>query len=554
MTTLNMKTILRTFLLKVKIFSLLPLAENIKICFFPSMEKITDQTLLEQFYEEVPKARKEIYRVGEPTPLEKIKLDEEDYDIFIKREDLGPINAYKWRGGYNAVLNHHRNGGSDIIVAASAGNHAQGVALAARTLGLKAKIFMPLSAPIMKQKAVQRHGGEHVELILSGDTYNKAGEAAKAYVSKTGYTYIHPFDDIYTMAGQGMIADEIIQSITESKEKPFDYAFLQIGGGGMAGAVSTWLKKHWPDIKIIGVEGTEQASMKASIEAGKPITLEKVDTFCDGTAVTRPGDLTFQICQNSIDAFITVTNEEVSAAIQQLWEAKRVIPEPSGAMGIAGLNQYARNHAKELKGKKILTILCGANMDFSKLSLIAGKSAIGSHRRRYYRVELPECEGALLKVLEQHFQELNVAEFMYGKTHATKAWQTIAVDSSPEGFENLEESLKKENIDFTDISFDVDIRYKIINYNPALFHEPIFMSVQFPERKGALRDFLRAISPVASICYFNYAYSGETIGRALMGFEFSTSENKEKFLNTIQNTVATCKEINAQTAKRILKY
>lgn len=522
-----------------------------KPAFLPVMRDTTpSENLLEQFYSEMPKAREEIYRVGEATPLEKITLNGENFDLYIKREDLGPINAYKWRGGYNAVLNHHKNGGSDIIVAASAGNHAQGVALAARTLGLQAKIFMPLAAPMMKQKAVKKHGGDNVELILIGDTYNESGEAAKKYIEETGYTYIHPFDDIYTMAGQAMIADEIVNS----GEGPFDYAFLQIGGGGMAGAVSAWLKKNWPEIKIIGVEGTQQASMKNSVAAGHPVTLDKVDTFCDGTAVTRPGDLTFEICKQTIDEFLTVTNEEVSAAIQQLWEAKRVIPEPSGAMGLAGLNQYVETHAKDLKGKKVLSILCGANMDFSKLSLIAGKSAIGAHRRRYYRVQLPEKSGALLEILETHFSNLNVSEFMYGKTHETEAWQTIAIDATKEEFNELEKSLSAANIEFSDISLDADIRYKIINYNAALFKDPIFMNVRFPERKGALRDFLSAVSTVASICYFNYAYSGEAIGRALMGFEFSSPEDREKFADVIQNTVATCEEIDKTTVDRILKH
>lgn len=506
------------------------------------------ENLLEQLYAEIPKAREEIYRVGDPTPLEKITLNGEDFDLYIKREDLGPINAYKWRGGYNAVLNHHKNGGSDTIVAASAGNHAQGVALAARELNLQAKIFMPLAAPMMKQKAVKKHGADNVELILVGDDYNESGVAAKKYVEETGYTYIHPFDDLYTMAGQAMIADEIINS----GEGPFDYVFLQIGGGGMAGAVSAWLKKNWPDIKVIGVEGNQQASMKASVEAGKPTTLESVDTFCDGTAVIRPGNLTFEICKQTVDEFITVTNEEVSAAIHQLWEAKRVIPEPSGAMGLAGLNQYALTH--DLKGKKILTILCGANMDFSKLSLIAGKSAIGAHRRRYYRVQLPERNGALLEILENHFADLNVSEFMYGKTHDTEAWQTIAIDATAEEFDKLEKSLTSAKIEFADISLDADIRYKIINYNAALFNDPVFMNVRFPERKGALRDFLKAISPVASICYFNYAYSGEAIGRALMGFEFTSTENREKFLEVIKDTVATCKEIDKTTSARILRH
>ena len=505
--------------------------------------------VLDQLYTEIPKAREEIYAAGDKTPLEPLDLGT-DFDVFIKREDLGPINAYKWRGGYNAVLNHHKSTRCDTVVAASAGNHAQGVALAARMLKIKAKIFMPLAAPVMKQKAVQKHGGDFVELILTGDTYNEAGDAAKEYVKEHGLTYIHPFDDLYTMAGQAMIADEIIND----SDAPFDYVFLQIGGGGMAGAVSAWLKKNWPDIKVIGVEGVDQASMQQSVKTGKPITLEKVDTFCDGTAVTTPGDLTFAVCKDTIDDYLTVTNEEVSAAIQQLWEAKRVIPEPSGAMGIAGMNKYADTHADEMKGKRVLTILCGANMDFSKLSLIAGKSAIGAHRRRYYRVTLPEGKGALLNVLEEYFQDLNVSEFMYGKIHESDAWQTIAVDAKEDEFDTLEAKFKAGNIEFRDISLDADIRYKIINYNPALFQDPIFMNVRFPERKGALRDFLRKISPHASICYFNYAYSGEAIGRALMGFEFEKTGDKDQFLSVIEQTNTSCVPIDDNTQKRILKH
>ncbi|MCI5060895.1 MAG: pyridoxal-phosphate dependent enzyme [Alphaproteobacteria bacterium] len=511
---------------------------------------MSDTTHLEQFYNLVPEAIKQVYQAGEPTPLEPLDGKPRDYEVFLKREDLGPIKAYKWRGGFNAVLNYHRETGCETVVAASAGNHAQGVALAAQMLGIQAKIFMPLSAPLMKQEAVKHHGGEHVELILSGDDYNEAGTAAKSYVQETGHTYIHPFDDLYTMAGQTTIAEEIIHS----NQGPFDYAFLQIGGGGMAGAVAAWLKKHWPTIKIIGVEGIDQASMKASIESGAPITLDSVDAFCDGTAVTRPGDVTFDICAQVIDGFITVSNEEVSAAIQQLWEAKRVIPEPSGAMGLAGLNQYGETHGKELQGKKILCVICGANMDFNKLSLIAAKSAIGAHKRRYYRVELPEKNGALLEILESHFKDLNVSEFMYGKTHETQAWQTIAIDASAEEFDALEANLNKAKIQFSDISLDADIRYRVINYNPALFHNPLFMTVRFPERKGALRDFLRDISKLANICYFNYAYSGESIGRALMGFEFEHLKDQEAFKKLTRHSVVTCLPIEPETVERILEH
>lgn len=508
------------------------------------------QNIVQKLFDEVPKARDVVYQVGNPTPLQAIKLNGEEFELFIKREDLGPINAYKWRGGYNAVFNHHKNTGCNTIVAASAGNHAQGVALAARKLKIQAKIFMPLAAPIMKQKAVKHHGGEYVELILTGDTYNEAGEAAKQYVKEHGYTYIHPFDDVYTMAGQAMIADEIIRDA----EVPFDYCFLQIGGGGMAGATAAMLKRQWPNIRIIGVEGVNQASMKASVEAGKPITLDKVDTFCDGTAVTRPGDLTFEVCRQFIDEFVTVTNSDVSAAMRQLWESIRLIPEPSGAMGIAGITQYAKNHKDGLKGKKVLGIICGANMDFSKLASISQKSSATGDKRRYYRIEMPEGKGSLLKILEAHFKNLNVSEFMYGKISDDSAWQTIAIDAKPDGFKALEHSLSKAGHNFKDVSGSSDIKYRLINYNPATFKTPLFMNVEFPERKGALRDFLRAISDSASICYFNYAYSGEIIGRALMGFEFEDTEQKNRFLEAIKTTNTKCLPIDEDTENRILKH
>lgn len=498
--------------------------------------------------EEVLRARTRVYKVGDKTPLQPLPLPDKDFDVFIKREDLGPINAYKWRGAYNAVYVHHKNSGCGTVVAASAGNHAQGVALAARKLGIQAKIYMPLATPLMKQTAVKKHGGDHVEVILIGDTYDETSAAAKAYCAENNYTYIHPFDDIYTMAGQATIADEIMLSDTG----PFDFAFVQIGGGGMAGAVAAWLKVHNPDIKIIGVEGVDQASMKASIAAGKPIELESVDTFCDGTAVKRPGDLTFEICREYIDHIVTVSNDEVSAAIQTLWDSKRIIPEPSGAMGLAGLMQYAAEFPDDVKGKKLLSIICGANMDFSKLGMIARQSAVGAHRRWYLRFHLQEGKGSLLGLLDSIFADVGVSEFLYGKSHEKDGWPIIAFEADPERMEQLEQDLEKHNIAFENVTGDPDIRYRIINYNPALFKNPLLMHIHFPERQGALRDLLRSISGIANICYFNYQYSGEAIGRALMGFEFDKPEDREKFTDLIENSVVTAKPVDESAAARIL--
>lgn len=507
-------------------------------------------SIAEQLFEEALRARTRVYQAGQPTPLQEIYNNGAGYQIFIKREDLGPINAYKWRGAYNAVSVHHGLTGCKTVVAASAGNHAQGVALAARKLEIDAKIFMPLSTPMMKQTSVRRHGGEHVEIILHGDTYNESAEAAQRYVEKHQYTYIHPFDDIYTMAGQATIADEIMLS----GQGPFDFAFLQIGGGGMAGAVAAWLKLHNPNIKIIGVEGVDQASMKKSVEAGQQITLESVDTFCDGTAVTRPGDIGFEICRKYVDAYITVTNEEVAAAIQKMWDAKRVIPEPSGAMGLAGLVQYAQTYLKEVQGKKLLCVLTGANMDFGKLSQIAQRSAIGSHRRRYLRFHIGEEKGGMLALLDKHFKDVNVSEFLYGKINEREAWPVIGLEAAPEKMELLDGQLAKAGVQFEDVTLDPDVQYRIINYNPALFKDPVLMHIQFPERKGALRDFMRQISGVANVCYFNYAYSGEAVGRAIMGFEFDSPSQKEQFYQMITDTVVTCKPVEGTAAARIFQH
>ena len=506
-------------------------------------------SLKDQLFAEVLLARTRIYHAGDKTPLQQISIPEIDAQIFIKREDLSPINAYKWRGAYNctAVLKEKQN--AKVVVAASAGNHAQGVALAARMLGIQAKIFMPLPTPMMKQRAVKLHGGDAVEIILVGDNFDVASQEARDYCAKHHYAYVHPFDDIHTIAGQATIADELALA----GESPFDYAFLQIGGGGLAAGVSCWLKAHHPNTVIYGVEGIGQASMKASIEAGSPITLAEVDTFCDGTAVKRPGDLTFELCKASLDGIHTVTNEEVSAAIQQLWDACRTIPEPSGAMGLAGLVKFAQENPDKVKGKKLLAVVCGANMDFSKLALISSQSAVGAHRRRYLRLHIPETCGGLLGLLEKHFADVNVSEFQYGKVSEKDGRPVVAFEASPARIDQLFADLKKANVAFEDVTGDADVRYRIIPYDASLFKRPLFFHVHFPERRGALRDFLKSVSSIANLCYFNYAYSGESIGRALMGFEFTSDKDHDTFHALITgNQVVNCKPLNAAVAARMM--
>lgn len=496
---------------------------------------------------EVLQARERVYRAGKPTPFEQWAISP-DFTTFVKREDLSAIKAYKWRGAYNAAFVYHQDEKPDTLVAASAGNHAQGVAIAAQKLKIPAKIFMPTSTPQMKKKAVKALGGEWVDVVLTGDDYNQAADAAQAYLKDHPAKYIHPYDDIYTIAGQATIADEIVLS----GEGPFDYAFVQIGGGGMASGVSLWLKTHYPDIKIIGVEGVDQASMKASIEAGQPVTLDKIDAFCDGTAVTKPGDLCFDICRKTLDEIITVSNEEVCAAIERMWELKRAIPEPAGAMGIAGLTQYAEKFPEKLKGKKVITIVCGANMDFGKLAVISRRSAVGAHTRRYFRFEITEDKGTLLNLLETLNGSFNIREFQYGKCDPEKAYPVIAFEGERDQINGLDALFTDMGYQFEDVTSQADIRYRVIHYEPSMMHLPLFFHVHFPERGGALSDFLREISGTASICYFNYYHTGEAIGRALMGFEFKTKDQQDQFLQLIERSVVKVRPVEDNVHQRMI--
>lgn len=487
------------------------------------------ETFLDKLRQEIIFARQRVYQIGEPTPLQKIETDE-GLSISVKREDLSPINAYKWRGAYNCIAQLGPEARARGVITASAGNHAQGVALASRHLGIKAIIYMPVSTPKMKLIAVQRHGGEQVEIRLHGDTYDAASAEAHEVAEKEDLTYIHAYDDLAVMAGQGTLADEIVMS----GQGPFDIAFLQVGGGGMAAATATWLKMHYPDIHIIGVEGDGQASMGAAIKAGKPVALDKVDVFCDGTAVRKVGELTYQVCAEVIDEWMTVSNDEVSAAIQFLWEQLRCVPEPSGAMGMAA----ALKMKEKLQGLRVLTILCGANMDFEQLASIARRAAIGAAHRRYLRIHIPEIKGAMFTLLKSLPAKVNIVDFQYGKVDASKAAPVIGFDLNQLEFDALKKTLSDGGYEHSEVTSDTDVRFRMIHYESKLLTYPIFITLEFHERPGALGDFLQEISPHANLCYFNYVYSGERVGRALLGFEFESLQDHDAFTGQLDKAKA----------------
>ncbi len=478
--------------------------------------------------QEILFARERVYRFGRPTPLERLILPgiEPGPEIWVKREDLSVVKAYKWRGAANrmaAIGEEDRRRG---VVTASAGNHAQGVALVAAKLAIRARVYMPRSTPRVKQDAVRFHGGEFVEILLSGDSYDEAVTGALDDADKTGAVYVHAYDDLLVMAGQGTLADEVILS----GNGPFDAAYLQIGGGGMAAAAGDWLNLHWPQMDIVGVEGEGQASMKASLEAGRQVGLDKVDLFCDGTAVRKPGALPFEICREIMSRVETVTNAEVSAAMRVLWEGLRCVSEPSGAMGLAAV---LKNRAA-LAGKRVLVVVTGANIDFLQLGRIAQGDGAPAGHTRTLRVGIPERPGTMLQLLDSCFRGLNIIDFQYGKIHAADAWPVFTLSGEDaRTIDALPGRLDAAGFPWQDVADAVDINFRAIPLRGDLLKNPIFLRLDFYERQGALHDFLdKIVRDRADICYFNYRQSGERIGRALIGLDFETDSDRRHFVES----------------------
>ena len=476
--------------------------------------------------QEILFARERVYHFAQPTPLERLTLPGGP-EIWVKREDLSPIKAYKWRGAANRMATLTDLEAARGVVTASAGNHAQGVALAAKKLGIRARIYMPRSTPKVKQDAVLTLGMEYVSIHLAGDSYDDAVHAARADEQQTKAVYIHAYDDIQVMAGQGTLADEVVLS----GHGPFDVAYLQIGGGGMAAGVSTWLKTYWPDIEIVGVEGAGQASMKAALAAGKPVPLPQVDLFCDGTAVRQAGTLPFEICKDTLSRIAVVSDAEVVSAIRTLWEGLRCIAEPSGAMGLAA----ALAEKDRLAGKKVLVILCGANVDFLQIGRIAQSQGSSTRKSRTLRVRIPETPGTMLKLLGTCFYETDITDFQYGKTDPSDAWPAFTLSSEdPAALDAVPAKLDASGYEWEDITGATDIAFRAIPFRSDLLSNPAFLRLDFHERAGALHDFLASrLTGNANLMYFNYRHSGERIGRALIGIEFPSPFERDAFLMAI---------------------
>jgi len=461
--------------------------------------------------------------LAEPTALDRatnlsIRLN---HDVRLKREDLTPVFSFKLRGAYNRITALTSEELSRGVIAASAGNHAQGVAFAARRLGIACRIVMPRTTPSIKVAAVRRLGAA---IDLVGDSYSDAAEYSAQVAAETGAVQIPPYDDVDVIAGQGTVGLEIL------RQAPRDLGsiFVPIGGGGLISGVAAVVKELRPHVKIVGVHSSGSEAMKRSIEAGQRLRLDRVSIFADGVAVKQVGAITFELCRNYVDEIITVSTDEICAAIQDAFEDTRSILEPAGALSIAGMK---RRHATlGLPPGAAVAIASGANMSFAKLGYVAERAEMGQLREAILVVTIPEVPGAFLEFCGA-IGDRSVTEFNYRLGSRTSADVFVGVEvAGSEELQALCEGLRAKGYVCDDLSHDdlakTHVRH-IVGGRSAAARDEVLYSFEFPERPGALFDFLRSLGARWNISLFHYRNHGSAYGRVLCGLEVPPSDRAE---------------------------
>ena len=464
-----------------------------------------------------------VYDVASKTPLElasnlSARLGNR---IFMKREDLQPVFSFKIRGAYNKIAKLSQDGLDAGVICSSAGNHAQGVALAAQRKNVRAVIVMPVTTPTIKINAVRSFGGE---VLLHGDTYDDADARARELEQEQGLTFIHPFDDPAVIAGQGTIGRELINQLEEDVQA----VFVPIGGGGLIAGIAAYVKGKRPDIRIIGVEPEDSAAMQKSLAAGKLITLDHVGIFADGVAVRRVGDETFRICQQLVDEIVTVDTDQICAAIRDIFEDTRSIVEPAGALAVAGVKKYIA--ANSIENQAFVVINGGANVNFDRLRHIAERAAIGEQREMLLGVEIPEKPGSF-RIFCEALGRRSITEFNYRYSDSRKAHIFVGVELRHGADEHAEliENLTRLGFPLVDLSDNemakLHVRH-MVGGTAKIENERLFR-FEFPERPGALLDFLKAIGTDWNISLFHYRNHGSDYGRILAGIQVATEESEE---------------------------
>lgn len=440
--------------------------------------------------------------------------------VWLKREDTQPVFSFKLRGAYArmaALSDHERERG---VVAASAGNHAQGVALAAARLDIHARIVMPETAPQVKVDAVRRLGGEQVEVILTGESFSEAQAHADALCREQGAVFVHPFDDPYVIAGQASIGLELI----EQHPSLLEAVFVPVGGGGLIAGIACVLKTLRPQVKVIGVQATDADAMAQSLEAGHRVQLDEVGLFADGTAVKRVGPLTFALAQRHVDAMLRVDTDAICAAMADVYAATRTIPEPSGALAVAGLKQYAAMHPGSTA---LAAVVSGANMNFDRLRFVAERAEVGARHEAVFAVTIPEQRGSFRRFCAtlggHHLTEFN---YRIGDRRQAHIFVGARI-ADADGRSALADAFRSQGFEVLDLTDDelakLHLRHMVGGSSPLARDERLYR-FEFPERPGALLRFLERLHPDWNISLFHYRNHGADYGRILVGIQVPEAE------------------------------
>ncbi|CBA27005.1 threonine ammonia-lyase, biosynthetic [Cronobacter turicensis] len=463
--------------------------------------------------------RSPVYEVAQVTPLQKMeKLSARlNNVVLVKREDRQPVHSFKLRGAYAMMAHLTDEQKARGVITASAGNHAQGVALSASRLGIKSLIVMPVTTADIKVDAVRGFGGE---VLLHGANFDEA-KAHAISLSQQGFTYVPPFDHPAVIAGQGTLALELLQ-----QDAHIDRVFVPVGGGGLAAGVAVLIKQLMPQIKVIAVEAADSACLKAALEAGHPVDLPRVGLFAEGVAVKRIGDETFRVCQEYLDDIITVDSDAICAAMKDLFEDVRAVAEPSGALALAGMKKYVAQH--DIRGERLAHVLSGANVNFHGLRYVSERCELGEQREALLAVTIPEEKGSFLKFC-QLLGGRAVTEFNYRFADAKDACIFVGVRLS-RGLEERHEiiaQLTGDGYGVVDLSDDemakLHVRYMVGGRPSRPLRERLY-SFEFPEAPGALLRFLHTLGTHWNISLFHYRSHGTDYGRVLAAFELSEHE------------------------------
>jgi threonine dehydratase len=477
-----------------------------------------------------------VYDVAVESPLEPARnLSRRLHNkVLLKREDQQAVFSFKLRGAYNKMAQLDREQLARGVICASAGNHAQGVAMAAHKLGTRAVIVMPVTTPQLKIEGVKSLGGE---VVLHGDSYTDAYDHATGIADREGLTFVHPFDDPDVIAGQGTIAMEILRQ----HQGPLDAVFVAIGGGGLISGVASYIKAVRPEVKVIGVQMSDSDAMMRSVAAKKRVTLQDVGLFSDGTAVKLVGEETFRVARELVDEYMLVDTDAVCAGIKDVFVDTRSIVEPAGALAVAAIKQYVA--AKKTRGETYVAILCGANMNFDRLRFVAERAEVGEEREALFAVTIPEERGSF-----RRFCELigslpggarNVTEFNYRINDAARAHVFVGLTTHGKGESGkIAANFTRHGFEALDLTHDElakeHLRHMVGGHSPLAKDERLLRFV-FPERPGALMKFLSHMRPTWNISLFHYRNQGADYGRILVGLQVPASDVKAfaSFLDTL---------------------